>query len=184
MYDFVIIHGSFGYPFENWSPWLFNMLTEKGKQVLAPQFPTINQDFQSWDNVFAVYDRFIGTNTSIIAHSLGPAFVVDYLVKHSKKVNNLYLVAPFYGLINIKEFDDVNKTFFMYSDLSLALPFFKKAFCFYSDNDPYVPKNMSESFTKQLLAEKLIIPGGKHLNASAGYTEFSELLEVIETNVR
>ena len=38
MYDYVIIHGSYGHPFENWEPWLFNVLTSEGKQVLAPQF--------------------------------------------------------------------------------------------------------------------------------------------------
>lgn len=35
MYDYVIIHGSYGHPFENWEPWLFNVLTSEGKQVLA-----------------------------------------------------------------------------------------------------------------------------------------------------
>jgi len=180
MYDYVIIHGSFGSPFENWSPWLFNILSEKGKQVLAPQLPTIEQNYHNWDMVFSVYDQFVGKNTSFIAHSLGPAFVLDYLVKHQKQVKNLYFIAPFYGLIKIKEFDDVNRTFFIYPDISIAKPFFKSAWCLFSDNDPYVPITMSKDIADQLSANTMIIPGGKHINASAGFTEFRELLNVIE----
>ncbi len=65
MYDFVIIHGSFGSPFENWSPWLFNALSKQGKQVLAPQLPTIDQNYQDWDSVLYSYNKFIGDNTSL-----------------------------------------------------------------------------------------------------------------------
>ncbi|MDR0752071.1 MAG: alpha/beta hydrolase [Christensenellaceae bacterium] len=182
MYDFVIIHGSYGSPFENWSPWLFNALTEKGEQVLAPQFPAIDQNYNNWDRVFSAYDQFIGEETSFIAHSLGPAFVLDYLVKYKRQIKNLYLIAPFYGLINIEEFDEVNKTFFIYEDVSVAKPFFKKAFCLFSDNDPYVPISMSKDIAGKLSASTMIVPGGKHLNANAGFTEFSELLKVIEAD--
>lgn len=182
MYDYIIIHGSYGSPFENWSPWLFKALSQKSKQVLTPQFPTIDQNYKSWDRVLNSYDQFFGEHTSIIAHSLGPAFILNYLIRHKKQVKNLYLVAPFYGLIDIKEFDDVNKTFFIYQNVSNANAYFKNAWCLFSDNDPYVPISMSESITDQLSAEKIIIPGGKHLNASAGFIEFTELLKVIEEN--
>ena len=182
MYDFVIIHGSFGSPFENWTPWLFNALIKKGKKVLVPQLPTINQNFQNWEKTLDSYSQFIDVNTSFIAHSLGPAFVVDYLIKNKIKIKNLYFVAPFYGFINIKEFDDVNKTFFFLSDLSLCKSYFENAICLYSDDDPYVPFDMSRDFSDKLTAEKIIISGGKHLNASAGFIEFAELLREIETN--
>ena len=33
MYDYVIIHGSYGHPFENWEPWLFNVLTSEGSLI-------------------------------------------------------------------------------------------------------------------------------------------------------
>ena len=180
MYDFVIIHGSFGSPFENWSPWLFNKLVELGNTVLAPQFPTINQKYDNWEEVLSSYSKFIDENTSIIAHSLGPAFVIDYLVRNRKHIKNLYFVAPFYGLINIEEFDEVNQSFFMLKKLDVAGEYFNKSICLYSDNDPYVPIEMSKGFSADIHAFEHIIPGGKHLNASAGYTTFPELLNVIE----
>ena len=182
MYDYLIVHGSYGTQFENWFPWLFEQLEQREKKVLAPQFPTINQNLSDWDATLKTYDKYIGENTSIIAHSLGPAFALDYIIQHKKKVKNLYFAAPFYGSINIEEFDSVNKTFFVLSDLSDAKQFFNKAWCFYSDNDPYVPQKMSIDFSQALMAKETIVRGGKHLNASAGFTVFRELLKEIEKN--
>ena len=182
MYDYVIVHGSYGHPFENWSPWLFDVLSSTGKQVLAPQFPCINQCYENWKKVMDAYLPFINVHTSFIGHSLGPAFILDFILDNDIKVNNLYFAAPFYGLINIKDFDDVNKTFFKYTDLTKARNHFNKAFCLYSDNDPYVPITLSEDISKQLSATIQIVPNGGHLNASAGITEFAELKEAIESN--
>lgn len=182
MYDFVIVHGSFGHPFENWEPSLFEFLESKGKTVLAPQFPCIDQSYSNWKKVIDAYLPFVDEHTSFIGHSLGPAFILDFLLDSEIKVNNLYFAAPFYGFINIKAFDDVNKTFFMYDDLTKAQKLFNKAFCFFSDNDPYVPHYLSESISEQLGADKIIIPGGGHLNASSGINEFQELQEVIIKN--
>lgn len=180
MYDFLIIHGSLGSPTENWFPWLIKKLEDNNKTVLAPQFPTIEQNFENWERVLKSYDEHIGETTSIIAHSLAPAFILDYLIKNKKSVKNLYLIAPFYGLIDTEEFDKVNKTFFMYPDLSEAKSYFKKAHCFFSDNDPYVPQKMSTEFSTQIGGNNIIIEGGKHLNTNAGFEKFDKLLIEIE----
>lgn len=180
MYDYVIIHGSYGHPFENWEPWLFNTLTSEGKQVLAPQFPCIDQNYENWKRVLDAYKPFIGERTSFIGHSLGPAFIVDYLIDEKIKINNLYLAAPFYGFIGIESFDNVNQSFFKYSDISKAGKFFNKAICLYSDNDPYVPIAMSKEISKLLNAKQVIIPNKGHLNAGAGMIEFKELKKEIE----
>ena len=97
MYDFVFILGSYGHPFENWEPWLFNVLTSEGKQVLAPQFPCIDQNYENWKRVLDAYKPFIGEKTSFIGHSLGPAFIVDYLIDEKIKINkkNNEHIEPF-----------------------------------------------------------------------------------------
>lgn len=179
MYDYLIVHGSFGNPFENWTPWLFKELEKSGKSVLAPQFPTVSQNYENWEAILSAYDKYIGENTSIISHSLGPAFVLDYIIRFKKQVNNLYFAAPFYGLINNPKFDEVNKTFFIYPSVSEAKNYFKTALCFFSDNDPYVPREMSESISIQINAKTEVVKDGGHLNRGAGFTEFSRLLEVI-----
>ena len=182
MYDYVLIHGSYGHPFENWGPWLFNELSKEEKNVLAPQFPCINQNYNNWKKVMESYLPFIDEKTSFVGHSLGPAFVLDFLLEYDLKVNNLYFAAPFYGLIDIKEFDEVNKSFFIYDDLEKTREHYNRAFCFFSDNDPYVPRCMSEDISKSLNAHIEIIHNGGHLNASAGIIEFNELKKAIEKN--
>ena len=182
MYDYVVIHGCYGHPFENWGPWIFDTLTSMGKNVLVPQFPCINQCYDNWKKLMDVYSPFIDEHTSFIGHSLGPSFILNYLMESKIHVNNLYLVAPFYGLINIQEFDEANKTFFKYDDLTKAKAYFNKAFCLYSDNDPYVPRKMSVDISEQLDAKVFIIPNGGHLNASAGYIQFDALKDVIVQN--
>jgi len=182
MYDFVIVHGSFGSPFENWTPWLYSELEKGEKKVLAPQFPTVPQNYENWFKVMSAYDQFIGEGTSMIAHSLGPAFMLDYIIQQKKRIKNLYFVAPFYDLINIPEFDEVNKTFFIHPTVEAAKQYFNKSWCFYSDNDPYVPRTLSESIASQLDASTEIVKGGGHINKGAGYVEFDRLLQVIKDN--
>lgn len=111
MYDYVIVHGSYGHPFENWSPWLFDVLSSTGKQVLAPQFPCINQCYENWKKLWTrIFLLSMNTHRSL-ATAWGQLFILDFILDNDIKVNNLYFAAPFYGLINIKDFDDVNKTF-------------------------------------------------------------------------
>jgi len=39
MRNIFIIHGSYGYPEENWFPWLKKELKKLGDRVFVPQFP-------------------------------------------------------------------------------------------------------------------------------------------------
>jgi len=180
-YDAVIIHGSFGDPFGNWAPWLYSQLTERNKKVLVPHLPTPEaQNLVNWERILGSYSDFISEDTSIIAHSLAPAFVIDFLLNRAKKVDTALFVSPFYDLIDIKEFDDVNRTFFVSGmDISRFTNNAKKRICVYSDDDPYVPIKMSDDFCKKIGAEKHIVPGGQHLNKSSGFSEFPLLLELL-----
>ena len=163
MYDYVIIHGSYGTPFENWFKWLFEKLSEEGKSVLAPQFPCGDvQNYSNWAKVMNAYK--------------------DYILDNSLQVKNLYFVAPFYGLINIPEFDKVNKPFFIYKDMKRINNLVKSATCFISKNDPYVPNQLSEEFADYIGAKKIFVENAGHFNTAAGYTKFEALLEEMIKN--
>ena len=138
MYDYVIVHGSYGTPFENWFSWLFNELTARGKKVLAPQFPCGRdvQNYSNWSKVMNAYKSYIGKETSFIGHSLAPAFITDYILENSLHVKNLYFAAPFYGLIDIPDFDQVNKPFFFNKDLKRIKNFTQSITCYISTTDP------------------------------------------------
>lgn len=49
----------------------------------------------------------------------------------------------------------------------------------HGDNDPNVPVSDAEEITKQLNGKLILIPNGKHLNGSAGFTELPEALSAL-----
>lgn len=183
MYDYVIIHGSYGNQFENWFPWLYQKLTEVGKEVLVPQFPSGKgvQTFENWARVLDAYKDFISDKTTFICHSLGPAFIVDYLLERGIKANNLYLFAPFYDRINIPDFDEVNIPFFIESatELSRIESLTNNSYCYVSTTDPYVPNQLSFDFAKLIGASVRIVDNAGHFNKAAGYSEFEMLFETL-----
>lgn len=177
MYDYVIIHGSYGSPFENWFSWLYGELTKKGKNVLVPQMPCGEdiQNYENWSKVMDSYKHLIDENTVFIGHSLSPAFIADYLIKSKLKANKLVFAAPFYGLIDIPEFDKVNSPFFI-EDISAVRNLVKESVCFVSLNDPYVPNNLSYDFAEKIGAKVIKVENAGHFNTSAGYSSFEDLL--------
>ena len=179
MYDYVIIHGSYGNQYKNWFPWLYQKLTEAGKEVLVPQFPCGKgiQNFENWAIVMDAYKDLLSENTSFIGHSLAPAFIVDYLVDRGIRANNLYLVAPFYGRIDIPDFDEVNVPFFTKSsdELSKIKTLTDKIYCYVSATDPYVPNQLSIDFAKQIGASINLVNNAGHFNIAAGYSRFDML---------
>ncbi len=181
VYDFVIVHGSYGSPFENWFPWLFQQLESKGYNVLVPQFPCgIGfQNYENWFRVLDVYRPFFGAQTSFIGHSLGPAFITDYLLDTKLKVKGLYFVAPLYQKLHAPEFDLINEPFFIKNDFQEVANLSEKRMCFISENDPYVPNSVSLDFAQKIEAEIKMVQQAGHFNSAAGYNTFPQLLSEI-----
>lgn len=83
MYNIVILHGTFGHPYENWIPWLFSTLTSEGKKVLVPQFPSPEgQSYDSWEKILLSYVNLFDENTIFVGHSLGATFIANFIAKH------------------------------------------------------------------------------------------------------
>jgi predicted alpha/beta hydrolase family esterase len=51
---------------------------------------------------------------------------------------------------------------------------------FHADNDPYLPLERAETLAKHLGCTVTVVKGAGHLNAKAGYKEFSLLLQSME----
>ena len=112
-----------------------------------------------------------------IAHSMAPAFVL-HLIENGIKPFHCFFVSGFYGNIGNDEIDGLNKSFMEKLDwekVSSATGYT----CYYSDNDPYVPLKMLESFADRIHAEKIMVAGAGHFNTKSGYTRFPQLLESI-----
>ncbi|OGG18923.1 hypothetical protein A3D78_05705 [Candidatus Gottesmanbacteria bacterium RIFCSPHIGHO2_02_FULL_39_14] len=201
---FVIFHGAFGSPEENWFPQLKENLESLGQKVLAPQFPvdnweTIskngpqippkNQILTNWLKKFEpIYQEIKNNNKLVfIGHSLGPVFILHLVAKYKLKLDCAIFVIPFMTALNRRDlwqFDHVNTSFYKSDfDFDLLKKQIPLSYVLYSDNDPYVDKKYSLEFAQKLDSSTIVIKGGKHLNIEAGFTNFPLVLELYKTRI-
>jgi len=179
--NFFIIHGTYGSPDENWFPWLKGELEKLGHSVFVPSFPTPEgQSLEAWLKVFEDYKSKLDKETVFVAHSLGPAFVLNVLESLEKPVRACFFVSGFVGSLGNPEFDDLNNSFadrqFDWEKIKANCASF---FVFHSDNDPYVPQEKAIELASNLGIEPVIVREAGHFNEKAGFTKFPLLLEKI-----
>lgn len=179
----VIIHGSYGTPAENWFSWLSDELRRDGHEVLAPAFPTPEgQSLNAWRAVFEKEIGSLTAQTVLVGHSLAPGFILHLLQESTAAISGTFLVSGFLGELGLDEFDPINATF-------VSGPFDWQRIrnnagtimVYNSDNDPYVPIAKGQELSKQLGVELHIIKDGGHINTSAGFKEFPQLLADIQS---
>lgn len=175
-----IIHGAYSNPNSNWQPWLKSELENLDYKVIVPKFPTPkNQTLQSWNKVFEPYLAEIDAETIFIGHSLGCPFILNILQNINVQLHGIYLVAGFHTLLN-HPIDKINNSFveqnFNWKKIKQNS---KNIFMFSGDSDPYINIEISNDLANKLNAEHVIIKNGGHLNETAGYSKFEELLFTI-----
>lgn len=175
---YFIIHGTGGTPDANWFPWLKEKLQDQGHEVIIPHFPgPEHQSLESWRDTFSHYENLITEDTIFIAHSVGPAFVLDILQRIPVQVKGCIFVAGFTGLLNHEYFDALNKTI---TDREFDwITIRQRSEQFYVVNakdDPYVPYQKGIELAHDLHTQMISVEEGGHLNAEFGFTTFSQLL--------
>lgn len=187
---FIILHGTDGSPEGNWIPWLAGELEKLGHTTIRPQLPTPQgQSPASWLAKITETVNALGgpdNQTIFVAHSMSPVAVCYFLSTINTSIHRCFFVAGFsdpYDL-NIEPFQTVNPPF-----LKLNLDWAKvrtncsKFICIAGDDDPYVPQDILQKFANHLHTKLILVPGGKHLSASGGYTQFPQLLRLITSNL-
>lgn len=94
MTNIFIIHGTEGYPEENWFPWFKKELELKGHTVFVPQFPTppvVPAKIAEWFDVLKSYEQHINEDTIFIGHSLGGIFTLRVLEKLTHPIKGAFL---------------------------------------------------------------------------------------------
>ena len=176
---FFIIHGTGGEPDGNWFSWLKAELEKLGHEVFVPDFPGMEeQSLETWRKTFDDYRDKLTDDTVFVAHSVGPAFVLN-LLEQDVEARACFFVSGFTGLLGNK-FDEPNHTItdreFDFERIKKNCGYFKM---YHSPDDPYVPMDKAEKLAENLDAELEVIEEGGHLNEPSGYTEFPKLLEDI-----
>lgn len=179
-----ILHGSFGFPFENWFPWLHNNLTENGSKCYVPHFPTPEgQTFEQWASILDAYfeNGLLDEHSILIAHSSAPIFVVKYLLNRKQKIAKLITISGFNQFhMGNDAFDSINKKFFVdKEEVKHIHEFCEKIVCFISENDPYLPFDVLMGFAQSIGGQVINMPSAGHFNSVMGYIRFAELLEYL-----
>ncbi len=179
-----IFHGTAGHPKENWFPWLKRELEKLHCNVIAPQFPTPeNQTLESWFTVFKEYGQHYDSNSILVAHSLGGAFALRVLEHYPTVIRAAYLVGAPIGVRPIKNWESdqpfIGKPFDWKTIKSRA----QKFVVFHSDDDPFVGVGNGIGLATQLEAEIVRLSNAGHFNEKAGYSKFELLLEMIKSEL-
>jgi len=188
---FVLFHGSFGSPDENWFPELRADLESLGQTVIAPQYPVddwdemvkngpgaplAHQSLDAWLSVFEkdVLPKLNGKEKIMfVGHSLGPVFILHCIAKFKIRLDAAIFVSPFMDTLDMWEFNHANgsflKTDFDFDTLKKYIPV---SYVLYSDNDPYVKKDHSLLFARALDSSTILVRSAGHMNASVNLNEF------------
>jgi uncharacterized protein len=176
----LIIHGIGGYAGIHWQQWLHDELINKGDSVIMPSLPDADHpDRTRWLNeITQSLQGVIMEELVIVGHSLGATTALDFIEQSSKKIKAFISVSGFakdYGA-------DLNSYFLRHKqiDFNNVKENLDKGIVIYSNNDPYVTQDALKDVAIRLGVDPVIIKDGKHLNTEAGYTEFPELLQMIE----
>jgi len=182
-----ILHGTEGYPEENWFPWLKQELEQVGCKVFVPQFPSppiVPSKIDEWFDVLKDYEKYINEETIFIGHSLGGVFTLRILEKLNHSVRAAFFVGTPIGIRPILNYErDSSFTGFSFNWDSIK----NKAdsfVVFQSDDDPYVSLGNGNELAKRLNVAMDFVPNAGHFNKKAGYVKFEKLrdkvLEILE----
>ena len=175
----VIVHGSFGYPDENWFLWAAKELDSLGVRSVVPQFPTPkNQSLEVWLQVFHSMVGDVNQRTILIGHSLGVPFLLRVLENANITVRATILVGGFFEPVGSSLYDPLNASFikhpFNWKKIRERAGIIK---LYASDNDTIVPLERSQTLSMRLGTKLEMVPGAGHFNSKAGYTTFPQLIQ-------
>lgn len=181
----ILVHGSYGKPFENWFPWLEKELAKKDISCIVPTFPTpVHQDYNDWSELLNYYYKMgiINNETILIGHSCGAICVARYICDNNIKIKALITVSGYNNYVgNDAHIDSLNVSFYCDNKLlKKAKDLVPKRVSFISNNDPFISNEALIDFSKVLDSKLEVINDAGHFNEKAGYVEFAQILKYID----
>lgn len=180
-----IIHGWSMNPDSGWYTWLAKNLGEREFLVEVPEMPnTDNPKIEVWTKHIREKVGKCDENTFFVGHSIGCQAVMRYLEKLSddEKAGGAVFVAPWLTLTGL---EDEEERIVSSSWVNTPIDFEKvemrgkKFICIFSDNDPYVPKENWDMFSKNSGVEIIVEKTKGHFTEDDGVTELPVALESV-----
>lgn len=168
-----IFHDSFSDPFGEWYPWMKTTLEGMGYLVIVPKFPSpAGQSYESWKVVIKNYIETFDTETLLIGHGTGAVFAMRLVENALVKIRGLFIIAGYGEPIGNIGYDRINKTFYEPElDWKKVIAHTSLIRIYAGENDPFVPRTITERLAQNLGEIIETIPEGGHLGKAAGFTE-------------
>lgn len=121
----------------------------------------------------------VNSETFLIGHSCGCAFLVKYLLTHKIKVKGLITVSGYNNFLSGDNMmNSLNESFYFDSTSSVDMSNYANTIIWYYENDdPYIPQEYLKKFVDFIGGKEVIVSNAGHFNASSGYTKFDLILE-------
>ena len=164
MKNALIIHDSYTNPDAYWYPKVAQELRAIGYEVFIPRFPTPeHQSLEHWTTLFQEYTPHINSETVLIGHSIGSAFILRQLEKMNQPIAGCVLVSPFIEFLEHEGMNLVSATFitqpFDWYTLNQSL---HRVVVLGSDDDPFIPLDRMHHVAELLGTTLTIIPNAGH----------------------
>jgi hypothetical protein len=188
MKNILILHGSFGNPEKNWYRYLGLKAEAKGYKVNIPQLEHIDKLNVDKTFEFLLKSGFIDSDTTIIGHSSGAAYILGILQRLPKNlaIRKAILVAGFVDdNLTRKLFKSVPKIHYAKLfpkkwDWNKIKSSCREFIIVYSDNDPYVQMRHAKTLHRRLSGKLVLFPGAFHFSVNNGGERFKSFPEIVK----
>jgi predicted alpha/beta hydrolase family esterase len=174
----VIVHGWQGSGPDHWQSWLAAQLRESGREVRYPQLPDDGTPhLDHWLHVLrATLMGLPDGGFDVLAHSLGAVLWLHHVAmpNDTPRPARVALIAPPAPGTAIPE---LGEFFPPPLGVDVVRHAAEGTVLVGGDDDPYTPEGLGAAYGLPLKIATTIVPGGGHLNDSAGYGPWPAVLD-------
>lgn len=174
----VVIPGWQGSGEGHWQTWLEDQLRETGRETRRPEFADLESpDLADWLAALRAALSDLPGGFDVLAHSLGVLLWLHHVANpgHSPQPERVLLVAPPSPRTDI--IPGADEFFPPPLDVDAVRAGAGGTVLVGTDNDPYLPEGIAETYGRPLKIATTIVPGGGHLNPDAGYGAWPAVLD-------
>ncbi|MDD3303994.1 MAG: alpha/beta hydrolase [Clostridia bacterium] len=182
----LLLHGYNGVPkvFE----WLRDELTNKGYQVIVPEFPVQeNARYHLWKDILDNYKDELTDELIVIGHSIGNRLIVKYLHENQLNIKLYISLAGFSDVYKIDGREDLYNAVKDFEISEQEINNFKeqveKKYCIYSNDDHIVPFDVLERYPVAIDGIPMLIKGIGHMGKKSNVVEIPKVLEIINKKI-
>ena len=182
----LLVHGFNGIPeiFKTFK----TQLEAAGCEVALPEFPVREEiSVEKYFEVFDSYRDYFGSDTAVIAHSIGNGMFLKYLAERGLGVDRFISLAGFATPFFHEDKDVLNEKVALINlseaELSHAREMITESFCIFSNDDHIVPYKTLQDFPKLINGEPILIEHIGHMGHKAGITDIPGVAELAASTI-